>query len=658
MSRMKLVMSDGRLKGRGVRLWRSTMKKRGSVLSPSPWKNFRKEVFSMSNYSRDLLEMIVRHWTRGNRHTMALSLAGALRKLGWSLEETEELIKTVCSLAGDEETQDRLKAVRDTYEKGIDKIAGFILLPKEIADTLRDGGFSKSKVKGKKHNLEEIETICISANEYLLELIKKAKNEQFTELHRKFFRGLANSFEEAEEIVKKYGFGTLPPKLASKSEYEHLWGRLIIPYRNEKGHPIWFNARDFIGRQPRYLNAGGDRQTYRLPSDSKTVYIVEGEFNAITLKEAFERDPETGSVPYIIAISGNGVKPVIEFVKELKPEEILVIVDNDAQGRKYFREIQEAFKRTKRIILKDDRDLNEILMEEGFEGVWKALENAEEEAFSRIVSASEYRNVIVNLYKRQRQKRRYTTGYSFIDKDGLDNHLIVIGGAPGMGKTTLALNIALNLLESADDIVVYYVSYEIAVERLIAMLFRIFHNKKRYEEGKADMVSNLFALDDEELAKVLEENSDCMGAFERFLCFDAKGVNFKIDEILETITEDCPKNAQPVVFIDYLQLIHEDEGTAKEKIDSIVRKLMLLREEAPIIALSSINRQSYDNPRLDSLKESGSIEYSADRVFILTTDNKNDSNRTIEVRTLKNRYGALHTATLEHLGPYGLFIEK
>jgi KaiC/GvpD/RAD55 family RecA-like ATPase len=61
---MKLVMSDGRLKGRGVRLWRSTMKKRGSALSPSPWKNFRKEVPSMVDYSKktqELLEQILRH---------------------------------------------------------------------------------------------------------------------------------------------------------------------------------------------------------------------------------------------------------------------------------------------------------------------------------------------------------------------------------------------------------------------------------------------------------------------------------------------------------------------------------------------------------------------------------------------------------------------
>jgi hypothetical protein len=62
--------------------------------------------------------LIARHWPAHARHEASLALSGALKHSGWSLEQTEILVKAVVEAAGDEEATDRIRAARDTYTKG------------------------------------------------------------------------------------------------------------------------------------------------------------------------------------------------------------------------------------------------------------------------------------------------------------------------------------------------------------------------------------------------------------------------------------------------------------------------------------------------------------------------------------------------------------
>ena len=63
-----------------------------------------------------LATVLFKRWTSGNRHALALSMAGFLEKCGWSHEQAEELIEVVARTAGDEDIQDRLKAVGTTFD--------------------------------------------------------------------------------------------------------------------------------------------------------------------------------------------------------------------------------------------------------------------------------------------------------------------------------------------------------------------------------------------------------------------------------------------------------------------------------------------------------------------------------------------------------------
>ena len=61
--------------------------------------------------------LIARHWPHGRRHDAALALAGALFRNGWARGEVEQFILSAAGLAGDEEIEDRKRAIADTEEK-------------------------------------------------------------------------------------------------------------------------------------------------------------------------------------------------------------------------------------------------------------------------------------------------------------------------------------------------------------------------------------------------------------------------------------------------------------------------------------------------------------------------------------------------------------
>jgi predicted ATP-dependent serine protease len=71
-------------------------------------------------------------WTEGHRHNLSLWLNGALRKAGLERSEAAIVVKSICLLADDGELRDRLEALKTTYEKDIEEIAGWSRLETEL----------------------------------------------------------------------------------------------------------------------------------------------------------------------------------------------------------------------------------------------------------------------------------------------------------------------------------------------------------------------------------------------------------------------------------------------------------------------------------------------------------------------------------------------
>lgn len=60
--------------------------------------------------------LLAKNWNRfGSRHYLAMHLAGALARTGWTEVKTDFFITNIATAAGDDEVEDRRTAVRDTY---------------------------------------------------------------------------------------------------------------------------------------------------------------------------------------------------------------------------------------------------------------------------------------------------------------------------------------------------------------------------------------------------------------------------------------------------------------------------------------------------------------------------------------------------------------
>jgi putative DNA primase/helicase len=66
---------------------------------------------------REATELLLPHWKQGRRHWLALCLAGACARSGYTQEQAAHLVRTVAERARDEELDDRLRAVETTYER-------------------------------------------------------------------------------------------------------------------------------------------------------------------------------------------------------------------------------------------------------------------------------------------------------------------------------------------------------------------------------------------------------------------------------------------------------------------------------------------------------------------------------------------------------------
>lgn len=64
---------------------------------------------------KTIVDLLTPYWTAGERHSLALYLAGYLAHIGWGLEDATELMKAISQAAGDTDIRNRVLAVEDTF---------------------------------------------------------------------------------------------------------------------------------------------------------------------------------------------------------------------------------------------------------------------------------------------------------------------------------------------------------------------------------------------------------------------------------------------------------------------------------------------------------------------------------------------------------------
>jgi replicative DNA helicase len=206
-----------------------------------------------------------------------------------------------------------------------------------------------------------------------------------------------------------------------------------------------------------------------------------------------------------------------------------------------------------------------------------------------------------------------STGFLDIDTaiGGLfDTDLLILAGRPGMGKTALASNIAINTAKEGVSSLVF--SIEMSAEQLIMREVGAASGISAYRirQGKMDITDY--------------DNVKNAGAeIGRLPIFIDDRPDLKIQTIRAVSRRFKRKAKIGLIVIDYLQLMSGDGGNRVQEISQISRGLKILAKELkiPVLALSQLSRKCEDRepprPQLQDLRDSGSIEQDADVVMFL-----------------------------------------
>ena len=188
-----------------------------------------------------------------------------------------------------------------------------------------------------------------------------------------------------------------------------------------------------------------------------------------------------------------------------------------------------------------------------------------------------------------------------------NSELIVVGGRPAMGKSTLGLNLAYNMAMAGNKVLFF--SLEMAKKELHTRLVKMVTG---YE--------NLYRLDNRQF-EVCVETSRRLEKELPLKIFD------KADQTIESIRGLCQMMKKDVdaVFIDHISILKSAKyfKSRYEEISDVSRQLKVLAKEIdrPVIALCQLNRgveqRDVKIPTMADLRDSGSIEQDADLICFI-----------------------------------------
>lgn len=269
------------------------------------------------------------------------------------------------------------------------------------------------------------------------------------------------------------------------------------------------------------------------------------------------------------------------------------------------------------------------------------------------------------IEKAEEMQRRGTevtgipTGFRDLDRKLAGLHptnLIVLAARPGMGKTSLALNIAANVAQSDHPVAVFSLemSREEIVTRMLCGHGRI--DSQRLRTGR---------LTETDFTKL----STAASALYKKPIFVDDSPGLTVTEIRAKCRRLRRKPGLSLVVVDYLQLMQGSGGENRQQEISIIsRSLKSLARElhVPIIALSQLNRaleaREDKRPRLGDLRESGAIEQDSDVVMFIYRDEyyhpeKQEAKGIAEVVIAKHRQGAVGKVDMTFLPEFTLFAD-
>jgi replicative DNA helicase len=321
---------------------------------------------------------------------------------------------------------------------------------------------------------------------------------------------------------------------------------------------------------------------------------------------------------------------------------------------------------TKRSLMRAASRLVDLSMDEGL-AANELLDKAESEVFSLTQkhlargfapvkdALAESFDRLDELHKHSDGLRGVPTGYKDLDDTlaGMQkSNLLILAARPGVGKTSLALNIAQNAavkLKRSIGIFSLEMSREELVDRLLVSQADI--DAWRLKTGK---------LSEDDFTKL----SNAMGVLAEASIYIDDTPALSILEMRTKARRLQVEYGIDLLIVDYLQLARSRNLESRvQEVSEISQGLKNLARELkiPVLALSQLSRaveqRGEKKPQLSDLRDSGSIEQDADVVMFLWRESEDDlENYNLDVA--KHRNGALRSIKLFFKGDRIRFYGK
>ncbi len=261
------------------------------------------------------------------------------------------------------------------------------------------------------------------------------------------------------------------------------------------------------------------------------------------------------------------------------------------------------------------------------------------------------------------------TGFTYLDKvlTGLaKSDLVILASRPGMGKTSFALNIMMNVAQR--DVPVMFFSLEMTKDQLAARVLSF----------EAQVDSHIFrsGVSDDSVWRDLTMTSERLSSRPVFLDDSSLITVAEMKSKMRQQNQQARAAGRPpigLVIIDYLQLMSTGKRSENrvQEVSEMTRNLKIMAKDlnVPILVLSQLSRSPEKSrggdrrPMLSDLRDSGSIEQDADIVMFLYRESYYDDSPEVDRRNAqcivaKNRHGETGTIELAWDGEHTRFYER
>jgi len=333
------------------------------------------------------------------------------------------------------------------------------------------------------------------------------------------------------------------------------------------------------------------------------------------------------------------------------------------RNKAVLRKILKAGQTISQLGYEEDREVQEILdeAEAALFAVSRRTVKDNFVAISDILAASFDR--IDKMHREKGVLRGVTSGFRALDNllSGLQpSDLIILAARPSMGKTTFALNIALNAAVKA-KVPVGFFSLEQSREQLVDRLLCA----QAMVDGWKLRTGNLKEDDFPAIGMA-------MGVLAEAPIFIDDSPALNTIEIRTRARRMLAENKLGLIVVDYLQLIEGKKGGSSDfnrvqEVSDISRSLKAIARElnVPVLALSQLSRavEGRDRkvPQLSDLRDSGSIEQDSDVVIFLYRedyyDKETEKKNITEVLIRKHRNGPIGEVELHFRPEHARFYD-